>query len=411
MKKEAVTSKNGSGSEEMREAEFGFYEFFAGGGMARAGLGKKWRCLFANDMDPIKTASYIENWGAEHFDGRDVREIKPDDLTGSADLVWASFPCQDLSLAGNGLGIGEIDASEDETTRSGAIWPFLDLVDKLEEGNRKPPILILENVLGLLTLDQGRHFAAICRQLSKMGYRYGAMIIDAKLFLPQSRPRVFIVAISRQFSVPASLLSKEPLTQWHSSSLLRACEALPAETLGDWIWWTPGDAPGSRTKELTDLIDCEDQNTLWHSADETQRLIDMMAPAHLTRLARARESGETTIGSLYLRMRREKGVNRQRAEITFSPVIGCLRTPKGGASRSRIIVADKGEVKTRLLSVKEAAALMGLPEDFILPTAYQSAFKIIGDGLAVPSVRFLAERILEPLAASVRNDSHQTENR
>ncbi|WP_162264786.1 DNA cytosine methyltransferase, partial [Salmonella enterica] len=102
MKKEAVTSKNGSGSEEMREAEFGFYEFFAGGGMARAGLGKKWRCLFANDMDPIKTASYIENWGAEHFDGRDVREIKPDDLTGSADLVWASFPCQDLSLAGNG---------------------------------------------------------------------------------------------------------------------------------------------------------------------------------------------------------------------------------------------------------------------------------------------------------------------
>ncbi|GAR26127.1 modification methylase HpaII [Salmonella enterica] len=136
-----------------------------------------------------------------------------------------------------------------------------------------------------------------------------------------------------------------------------------------------------------------------------------MAPAHLTRLAKARESGETTIGSLYLRMRREKGVNRQRAEITFSPVIGCLRTPKGGASRARIIVADKGEVKTRLLSVKEAAALMGLPEDFILPTAYQSAFKIIGDGLAVPSVRFLAERILEPLAASVRNDSHQTENR
>ena len=105
--------------------------------MARAGLGKKWRCLFANDMDPIKTASYIENWGAEHFDGRDVREIKPDDLTGSADLVWASFPCQDLSLAGNGLGIGEIGASEDETTRSGAIWPFLDLVDKREIGSRR----------------------------------------------------------------------------------------------------------------------------------------------------------------------------------------------------------------------------------------------------------------------------------
>ncbi|TDB45657.1 DNA cytosine methyltransferase [Photorhabdus luminescens] len=409
MKKEAVTSNNGS--EETREAEFGFYEFFAGGGMARAGLGKQWRCLFANDMDPIKVFSYIENWGTEHFDDRDVREIKPDDLTGHADLVWASFPCQDLSLAGNGLGIGEINASEDETTRSGAVWPFLDLIDKLSQENRKPPILVLENVLGLLTLDQGRHFAAICLQLSKTDYRYGAMVIDAKHFLPQSRPRVFIVAISRQFSVPASLYSNGPLSPWHSSSLLRACETFPEEAHNDWIWWTPGEAPHSRTKELTDLIDCEDQNTLWHSADETRRLIGMMAPAHRERLAKAQESGKTTIGSLYLRMRREKGVNRQRAEITFSPVVGCLRTPKGGASRARIIVTDKDEVKTRLLSVKEATALMGLPEDFILPAAYQSAFKIIGDGLAVPSVRFLAERILEPLAAAARNDSKQAEDR
>lgn len=408
MKKEAVTSKNET--EEARKAEFGFYEFFAGGGMARAGLGKQWRCLFANDMDPIKTANYIENWGAKHFDKRDVREVTPNDLTGRADLVWASFPCQDLSLAGNGLGIGKIDGSGDKTTRSGAIWPFLDLIDRLSEENRKPPILVLENVLGLLTLDQGRHFAAICRQLSKTGYRYGAVVIDAKHFLPQSRPRVFIVAIGRQCSVPASLYSDAPLSPWHSPSLLRACETFPHVAHNDWIWWTPGDAPSSRTKELTDLIDCEDQNALWHSPDETRRLIGMMAPAHLARLAKAQESGETAIGSLYLRMRKEQGVNRQRAEITFSTVLGCLRTPKGGASRPRIIVADKGEVKTRLLSVKEAAALMGLPKDFILPAAYQSAFKIIGDGLAVPSVRFLAERILEPLATAIRNNNCRTED-
>ncbi|ELF4588561.1 DNA cytosine methyltransferase [Salmonella enterica] len=408
MKKEAVTSKDET--KETREAEFGFYEFFAGGGMARAGLGKRWRCLFANDMDPIKTANYIENWGNEHFDNRDVREVNPGDLAGRADLVWASFPCQDLSLAGNGLGIGEIDASEDETTRSGAVWPFLDLMDKLGEDNRKPSILVLENVLGLLTLDQGRHFAAICSQLSKTDYRYGAMIIDAKHFLPQSRPRVFIVAIDRQFSIPAGLCSQEPLAQWHSSSLLRACNALSEQARGDWIWWTPGDAPDTRTRELADIIECEDKNALWHSADETRRLLDMMAQANLTRLAKAQESGETMIGSLYLRMRKEKGVNRQRAEITFSTVLGCLRTPKGGASRPRIIVVRGNKVRTRLLSVQEAAALMGLPEDFILPAAYQSAFKIIGDGLAVPSVRFLAERILEPLAEAIRNDSRQTED-
>lgn len=42
---------------------FNFFEFFAGGGMARSGLGDEWHCLFANDMDPIKAATYIKNWG------------------------------------------------------------------------------------------------------------------------------------------------------------------------------------------------------------------------------------------------------------------------------------------------------------------------------------------------------------
>ncbi|MFV0547625.1 MAG: DNA cytosine methyltransferase [Limnobaculum xujianqingii] len=405
MTKKTVTGKR-NGSNEAHRTVLNFYEFFAGGGMARAGLGKQWRCLFANDMDPIKASTYIENWGDRHFDKRDVREISTNDLSQCADLAWASFPCQDLSLAGNGLGIGEIGSNADETTRSGAIWPFLDLINKLSGENRKPPILVLENVLGLLTLDQGRHFATICRQLSKTGYRYGAIIIDAKQFLPQSRPRVFIVAICRRFPIPGCLISKEPLAQWHSSSLLRACDTLAEEIRDDWIWWSPGNTPDARIKELADLIDCEDKNVLWHSADETQRLISMMAPANLARLAKAQESDEMTIGSLYLRMRKEKGVNRQRAEITFSTVLGCLRTPKGGASRPRIIVVNGNQVKTRLLSVKEAAALMGLPETFTLPTAYQSAFKVIGDGLAVPSVRFLAERILEPLAMAVRNDNH-----
>lgn len=408
MSKKAVMGN--TKSNKTRKTGFSFYEFFAGGGMARAGLEKQWRCLFANDMDPIKASTYIDNWGVEHFDIRDVREITSNDLPHHVDLTWASFPCQDLSLAGNGLGIGEKDSSADEITRSGAVWPFLNLISNLSEENRKPPILVLENVLGLLTLDQGRHFAAICHQLSKTDYRYGAIIVDAKHFLPQSRPRVFVVAISRHISIPTYLVSKEPLPEWHSSSLLRACDALSEEVHDDWVWWSPGIMPKAKMKKLTDIIDCEDTNALWHSADETQRLIRMMAPANLARLANAQESGETMIGSLYLRMRKEKGINRQRTEITFSSVLGCLRTPKGGASRPRIIVVKGNQVKTRLLSVKEAAALMGLPDDFILPAAYQSAFKVIGDGLAVPSVRFLAERILEPLAIAVRNDNYRTED-
>ena len=80
-----------------------FYEFFAGGGMARAGLGPDWTCLFANDIDPKKGAAYIANWGAEDFKLGDIYDLTTKELSGHADMAWASFPCQDLSLAGNGL--------------------------------------------------------------------------------------------------------------------------------------------------------------------------------------------------------------------------------------------------------------------------------------------------------------------
>ena len=79
-----------------------FYEFFAGGGMARAGLGPEWNCLFANDFDPKKAASYIANWGSRSMKVGDVAGLTTADLPPDADMAWASFPCQDLSLAGAG---------------------------------------------------------------------------------------------------------------------------------------------------------------------------------------------------------------------------------------------------------------------------------------------------------------------
>jgi DNA (cytosine-5)-methyltransferase 1 len=82
-----------------------FYEFFAGGGMARAGLGDHWKCLFANDIDEKKCGTYAANWGGSHLKVGDVAALTTADLPGRADLAWASFPCQDLSLAGAGAGL------------------------------------------------------------------------------------------------------------------------------------------------------------------------------------------------------------------------------------------------------------------------------------------------------------------
>jgi len=136
-----------------------FYEFFAGGGLARAGLGEGWECLFANDIDTKKGASYEANWGRERLKIEDVGKLTTADLPGRADLAWASFPCQDLSLAGDYAGLkGE---------RSGTFWPFWRLMEALVEEGRAPAMVVLENVCGALTSHGGKDFAAIGAALTR----------------------------------------------------------------------------------------------------------------------------------------------------------------------------------------------------------------------------------------------------
>src|SRR4051812_35261082 len=127
-----------------------FYEFFAGGGMARAGLGPTWTCLFANDIDAKKASAYNQNWGSQEICVGDVGRLTTDDLPGTADLAWASFPCQDLSLAGMGAGL--------RGSRSGTFWPFWRLVQSLNREGRSPTMVVLENVCGALTSHDGADF-------------------------------------------------------------------------------------------------------------------------------------------------------------------------------------------------------------------------------------------------------------
>ena len=163
--------------------------------MVRAGLGSRWKCLLANDIDPAKIRTYSENWGNKHVVEADIHDLKMKDLPRGADLAWASFPCQDLSCAGNGLGIGA--AGGDFKTRSGTFWPFIGLIKDLKEQARLPKVVVLENVLGLLTTNGGVEFKAIISALSRLEYRMGAVVVDARHFVPQCQRRSKIASGGR----------------------------------------------------------------------------------------------------------------------------------------------------------------------------------------------------------------------
>ena len=367
-----------------RPPPFTVYEFFAGGGMARAGLGASWRCLFANDFDPAKARSYRANWGDGNLREGDVWDLTAADLPGAADLAWASSPCQDLSLAGARAGL--------TGDRSSAFWGFWRLMQGLAAEDRAPRVIVLENVAGLLTSHRGADFAEVCKAFGEAGYDFGAVEVDAARFLPQSRPRVFVIAVRDGAAQAGS--GPGP---FQGRAVRAAHDTLPVDLKARWRWWRLVEPPAPN-RRLVDLLE-PGAAVAWRSSEQTQKLLGQLSPLHRRRLDAARASGERVVAAVYRRIRVEHGVKVQRAELRLDGLAGCLRTPAGGSSRQFLLIADGESVRSRRLTAREGARLMGLDDSYRLPKGETEAFHLVGDGVAAPVVRFLAEQLIEPLLA------------
>lgn len=367
-----------------------FFEFFAGGGMARAGLGSdSWQCQFANDFDQKKSKAYSKNWGGEALVCEDVGKLKTSQLPGSPRLVWASFPCQDLSLAGGGAGL--------KGHRSGTFWPFWRLMSALISEGRAPDIIALENVCGTLTSHGGKDFAEICNALVQSGYFVGAIVIDAALFVPHSRPRLFVIGVREELVIPSRLVGDGALAIWHPKALRSAHDQLPTCVKERWLWWRLA-SPELANIRFADLIEENPRSVTWHTPEQTAKLLSMMSTVNLAKVYHAKRSRLKMVGTVYKRTRFDIDGNKvQRAEVRFDDIAGCLRTPAGGSSRQLILVVDENEVRSRLISSRETARLMGLPDTYALPENYNEAYHLTGDGVVVPVVRHLADQIFEPV--------------
>jgi DNA (cytosine-5)-methyltransferase 1 len=365
-----------------------YYEFFAGGGMARVGLGQGWAPLFSNDFDPLKAQTYAANFGADPLKLGDIWDLTPADLPGRADLAWASSPCQDLSLAGQRKGLAG--------ARSSAFWGFWRLMQGLEAQARAPKCIVIENVTGLLTSHGGADFTALCQAMADLGYDMGAVELDAERFTPQSRPRLFIIARRRADRPDASPTEGSgPVLPFHTGRVVAAYARLPPSLQTQWIWWSMH-APPKRNATLDSVLEPDDQVAWWSDA-ERDRLLAALSAQHRDRLDAMKASGERHVGAVYRRMRVEDGVRVQRAEVRFDGLAGCLRTPGGGSSRQFLLVVEGDAVRARKLTPREGARLMGLPDSYRLPNGPTAAFHVIGDGVAPPAVRYLADQLLEPL--------------
>lgn len=350
-------------------------DFFAGSGLVTHSLKPFFNVVWANDISEQKAEVYVRNHGAGHFHLEDISKISGHDMP-YVDLSWASFPCQDLSLAGKGEGI--------HANRSGLVWQWLRTMDEMET---MPDILAAENVEGLISSNEGENYISLHNELIKRGYRAGAIKLNAQNWIPQSRPRIFIIAVKQGITLPAQLCSQGP--NWlHSDNIIRA-----ASKVKDWIWWNMPE-PAERKCQLSDIIEWD---APVDESEKTNQLLRLLSEKHEKQLGQSDNIAITG----YKRTRSGK----QRLELRFDGIAGCLRTPKGGSSRQILVMKRNGVIHTRLLTARETARLMGAPENYWLPEKYNDAYMAMGDAVAVPAVHYLAEHLLFPLAIQAKVQS------
>lgn len=353
-------------------------EFFAGIGLARMGLeASGFHVAWANDYEPGKKALYDAQFAksSDHrFHLGDIGDVKASDLPGDAALAWASSPCTDLSLAGTRSGL--------DGKQSGTFWHFIRLLQEL--GDERPEVAVLENVTGLATSHGGDDLAAAIRAFNGLGYSVDVLAIDARRFVPQSRPRLFLVAAQNP---PADDASKSDLRpewlQWvFSDETLRTHRALlPA----------PPDPKLTGFGELVEAMSLDDDR--WWDAERTEAFVTSLSPLQRDRVTALRKESGVKYRTAYRRTRAGVAV----WEVRPDDISGCLRTARGGSSKQAVVRLSSQRLQVRWMTPLEYARLMGAGDYELGSSRTNQALFGFGDAVAVPAVSWLADNYLLPL--------------
>jgi len=342
-------------------------DWFAGIGCARLAFTRAgWDCVWSCERDADARRVYAHHFGSPP-DAADILDVATGDIP-AAECWVAGFPCQDLSIAGPRAGF--------DGTRSILVFRLLQLACLV-----RPPWLLLENVPGLLSVRGGADFGALLVALEDSGYVGAWRVLDARWFgVPQRRRRVFLLArhLGAPGPDPAPVLLESPRVRGSAPPCRPAGEDV-ARPLGR------GPAGGLRTTDLdhgtyvvTALTAKMAKGSTGPSGDEHHHLIAQPVTA-----------------------REYKGPDSSctNGTLVADPVSaheGKTYTHEGTNNfRLRNCVAESG---VRRLLPLECERLQGLPDDWTAGRADTIRYRLIGNGMAVPVVTWLATQLREALS-------------
>lgn len=291
-----------------------FIDLFAGIGGIRMGFeDENTKCVFSSEWDKFASMTYEANYGEKPYG--DITKINEEDIP-DHDVLLAGFPCQPFS------NIGKREGFLHET--QGTL--FFDILRILKK--KLPKMFLLENVKGLLNIDNGKTFDTIIKSLRSLKYSVFYEVLDAQNFgLAQKRERIMIVGFRKDLNITEFKFPKGNLNQ-----KIPICSILEHNPKGYSI-----------SEHLQ-------KNYLFKKNDGKPQIVDFNtnAPAK-------------TLVATYHKIQRLTG--------TF--------------------VKD-GETGVRLFSELELKRLMGFPDDFKVPVSRTQMYKQFGNSVAVPMIKEVA---------------------
>lgn len=354
-------------------------EFFAGIGLVREAL----ECLgvevvWANDIDAAKGDAYAANHAATHFHLGDVRRVTADDLPADVDLATSSFPCVDLSLAGKRRGLNG--------DQSGMFWEFARVVDEMREA--RPPMVLLENVPSFASSNNGQDLADALTRLAVLGYSCDVFTVDARHFVPQSRPRMFIVGVRGELpahavrAVPPLCETRPPwVRQLHERHRSLGMHYLPLPPL-----------PTGPVDLSAILQRVPHSDPPWWDRDLVDAFTNSLSATQTRRMEALRDAPVRCFRTAYRRTRKGIAVWEMRRDA----IAGCLRTTGGGSSRQAVAELGNGEIRVRWMTPLEYARLMGAGSYMLRSGTPNQALFGFGDAVVVDVIRWIGEHYLLP---------------
>lgn len=349
-------------------------EFFAGIGLARAGMSAAGiETVWANDIDDVKRRLYTAQWGEDDLAFGDVFNVDADTVP-EADIAWASSPCTDLSLAGKRGGL--IEGSE-----SKAFFGFIDVIEHM--GDRAPRAVVLENVCGLSSSHEGNDFRTVVTEFNRLGYSVDAFELNARRWVPQSRPRMFVVGVKSPVHGGEIDTSIRPdRLAWIHADPELTTHLTPVEK-----------APALLSGGFTDIAEkLDESDPRWWDERRCKAFVDSLSDIQRKRFDQLKDAGETVARTAYRRTRARKPVWEMRED----DISGCLRTARGGSSKQAVVFIGEGRSRMRWMTGLEYARLQGAG-NFNLEGFRESQIQYaFGDAVAVPAVTWLMEQAVLP---------------